>query len=101
MNRLQPAFARAVTAQIHGGFHVQQPEFSVGRSKHLLALVAGEAGEIGQRRHRQQIERIELAPGQVHRRHGSGERFLGLLQRGLELVGRQTVGQRGKIDSGG
>jgi hypothetical protein len=58
------------------------------------------AADVGQRRHRQQIERVERTPRQIHRRHRSGEQFAGLVQLRLELVGREPIGQRGKISGG-
>ena len=97
MNRLQPACARTVTGQIHGGLHIQHAEFSIGGRKHLIALIHGHAADVGQRRHRQEIERVERTTRQVHRRHRGGEQFAGFVQRRLELVGRELVGQRGKI----
>ena len=64
---------------------------SGGANEHLLSLLHREAAHLGQCRHVQQVERIEGAPGHVHRRHGSGELFLGLGQHGL-AVGRAPAG---------
>ena len=47
--------------------------------------------------HGEQVERIKRAPRQIHRRHRGGEQFARFVERGFELVGRETVGERGEI----
>ena len=93
---LQPARTLTISGQVHAGLDEHQSEISLRRSEHLLSLFHGKAAEIGERRHVQQIERIEGTPGDIHRRHGSCKGFLGFGEHGFQPVRHKPVGEGGE-----